>query len=181
MENSSSNNKGLTAIIVFMFLFLAGITAYFIYQNQQLLKEKSPNVAETTVDVPETEPSPEAAEPVETTEEISPQPSPDAYADWQVYVNEEYGFQFSFPEGFEALSDENNLYGWPQAVVLLYEGGQAHDIPVEVWDSETEYKDKYQNQLSELVVKEVNGKYITFHNNTGVDLFDEITASFKKL
>lgn len=185
MKDNSSNNKGSTLIVVLMFLFFAGVTGYFIYQNQQLqdkiIEVTTPDLPEKAVDLPETETSPEISKPTEPAEEIVVEPSPDPYADWQTYTSQEYGFQFSYPDDFEALDDQNNLYGWPKAVVLLYQGGQAYDIPVEVWDNQAEYQQKYQNRLSEVTVKEVGGKYVTFHNNTGVNLFDEITDSFKEI
>ncbi len=181
-NTSNSTNKTLTIVVILMFLFFTALGAYFIYQNQQLQKEifelkteSEQEVPEKEIDIPETEPSPE------TKKEITTQPSPDPYQDWQTYTNQEYGFQFSYPEEFEALDDENNLYGWPNALVLLYQGGQAYDIPIEIWDTEAEYQQKYQNRLSELIVKQINGKFLTFHNNTDVDLFQEITNSFQKL
>ena len=78
------------------------------------------------------------------------------------------------------LSDKENLYGWPNAIVLLYNGGQSYDLPIEVWNTKAEYEAKYKDSPN-LTVKEVKGKFITLFNTNTEDEVDEIISSFKIL
>lgn len=97
---------------------------------------------------------------------------------WLTYKNEEYGFEISYPASYEALTDEENLYGWPDAIVLFYNGGQSYDLPIEIWDSQAQYQTKYPN-ADNLTVKEVGGKYLTLMNVNFEDEVDEIIKTFK--
>ncbi len=173
-------NKVLVPIIVVLFLSLFGVVGYLIWQNNQLQKTVLQGQPPTITEV---EPTSEPAEqPADTdTPSIPPSPTVNPFPDWLTYTSQEYNFQFSHPPEFEALDDENNLYGWPNGVVLLHQGGQAYDIPVEVWDTQAEYQQKYATRMSEITVKQAGGKYITFLNNTGVDSFDEITSTFTEI
>jgi len=183
-NNANRFNQVLLVIVVIMFLGILGITAYFIYQNfqlqQQLIRLKTNNQTEIASETEDTTANTNQPTPVIEPTEI-PTNTPDPYQDWETYTNQEYGFQISYPNNYQALDDENNLYGWPDAIVLLYKGGQAYDLPVEIWDTEAEYQQKYGSRLDEIVVKEVNGKYITFLDNTTDDNFDKIVNSFKKI
>ena len=101
-------------------------------------------------------------------------------AGWIIYKNEEYGFSISHPDSYKELSDKENLYGWPNAIVLLYNGGQSYDLPIEVWNTKAEYEAKYKDSPN-LTVKEVKGKFITLFNTNTEDEVDEIIGSFKIL
>lgn len=101
-----------------------------------------------------------------------------AHPDWKLYKNEMYGFQIFHPASYKVLNDKENLYGWPDAIVLLYKGGQSYDLPIEVWDSKAEYVAKYKDD-PRMTVKEVKGKYITLFNMNTVDEVNEIIATFK--
>lgn len=100
---------------------------------------------------------------------------------WQVYQNSQYGFTISYPQNYQALTDPDNLYGWPKAVVLFYAGGQSYDLVVEVWNSEAEYKAKYPPPTSNLTVKPADGKYITLLNQTNDPQVDEMISTFAYL
>ncbi len=189
MNESSPNNPNQTLliIIVIMFIGLLGIAGYFIYQKfqlqQQLLQLRTENQSETGLaDSGEKETTPVETQPTQAIDPTEmPTNTPDPYQGWETYTNQEYGFQISYPSNYQALDDENNLYGWPNAIVLLYKGGQAYDLPIEVWDTEAEYQEKNENSLDKLIVKEVNGKYITFFNSTTDGNFQKIVNSFKKI
>ncbi|OGM23987.1 hypothetical protein A2715_02330 [Candidatus Woesebacteria bacterium RIFCSPHIGHO2_01_FULL_39_32] len=99
---------------------------------------------------------------------------------WKLYSNKKYGFQISYPDSYQALEDEENLYGWPNAVVLLYSGGQSYDLPIEAWNTKAEYEAKYKTTPN-LTVKEVNGKFITLLNANFEEEVDEIIDTFKAL
>ncbi len=97
---------------------------------------------------------------------------------WLTYKNEEYGFEISYPEKYKALVDEENLYGWPNAVVLIYGGGQSYDLPIEVWGAPSEYENKYPN-AENLTVKKIGDKYITLMNVNFEEEVDAIINTFK--
>ena len=117
--------------------------------------------------------------------EFAPCPETDisqssTHPDWKLYKNEQYGFQIFHPDSYKVLNDKENLYGWPDAIVLLYNGGQSYDLPIEVWDFKTEYVDKYKDD-PRLTVKEVKGKFITLFNMNTEDEVDEIIDTFTAL
>jgi hypothetical protein len=96
---------------------------------------------------------------------------------WQTYTNTQYGFTISFPANFKALTDKENLYGWPNAIALIYGGGQAYDIAIEVWTTEAEYKAKYPGET--LAVYQVNGKFLTIADQTKSTENSAIIDTFK--
>lgn len=100
---------------------------------------------------------------------------------WSTYTNIEYGFEISYPEKYKPLNDSESLYGWPDAVVLFYAGGQSYDLAVEVWDSKFDYEDKYSTRLDDLVVKRVGDKYITLLNTNRETEVDQIIETFREI
>lgn len=95
---------------------------------------------------------------------VAPTPTPSVPSGWQTYTNTQYGFSISFPATYKALSDKENLYGWPNGIVLIYSGGQAYDIAIEVWTTEDGYKLKYPTE--NLAVYKIDGKFITLADQT---------------
>lgn len=83
-----------------------------------------------------------------------------------VYKNSEYGFELSYPTGFKVLTDSDNLSGYPHGVALVYSGGQAYNVVIEVWDTESAYKSNYSTRLADVTVLQNGGKFITIFNNT---------------
>lgn len=100
-------------------------------------------------------------------------------AGWLTYTNDEYGFEISYPRTYQALDDENNLYGWPNGIVLFYAGGQSYDLAVEIWNSVSEYESKYSTQMDSIEVKTVGSKYLTLLNMNNVAEVDQIISTFK--
>lgn len=98
-------------------------------------------------------------------------------AGWSTYSNNQYGFEISYPSDYEALDDAENLYGWPNAIVLIYGGGQSYDLPIEVWDTASQYQTKYPN-TENLTVKQIGDKYITLLNANYSSEVDEIIETF---
>lgn len=97
------------------------------------------------------------------------------------YKNNVYGFQISYPSNFKALDSKNDLYGYPEGIVLIYSGGQAYDVVVEAWNSQAEYQTKYSSNLSDVTVLKIGEKYITAYDGTHNPENAAIIASFKLL
>lgn len=163
-------------ILLAVFFVTAIFLAYYFGKGGFSLKLEKNDVIPT--EVASASPSPKIiaiATPQPTTTPDSSIPS-----GWLTYKNEKYGFQISYPTDYKALTDSNNLYGWPKAVVLIYSGGQSYDLPIEVWSTKAEYEAKYKNQ-SNITVKEVNGKFITLVNANSETEVDNIISTFKAL
>ena len=118
--------------------------------------------------------------PAPVSESASPaiSPTPAVKAGWTTYKNAQYGFEISFPKEYKALDDADNLYGWPNGIVLIYGGGQAYDIAVEVWNSKAAYEAKYPPGTRNLLVKETGGKFITVAAQTEEAVNSEIISTF---
>lgn len=97
---------------------------------------------------------------------------------WAVFTNPEAGFRFSYPDSYEVLTDETSLYGWENAVALLYDGGQSYDAVVQVWDGMAELESANPGRLDDMAIYEAGGKLISIFNITGIPEFDEIAATF---
>ena len=108
----------------------------------------------------------------------NPQPAvPDG---WLTYQNTQYGFEISYPPEFQVLDDQDSLYGWPNAVVLLYNGGQSYDIAIQVWDSPADLDANYPNEARIQTVN-VNGKIISLFDITQQPENAAVIATFKLL
>lgn len=92
--------------------------------------------------------------------------TPETPVSGTTYTNEKYGFELNYDAPYKLLVDKDNLYGYPNGVALLYKGGQAYDIVIEVWNSEAEYKNMYSFRIADVSIFQSKGKYITFLNNT---------------
>ena len=162
-------------ILLAVFFVAAIFVAYFFGKGGFSLKLEKNNVAPAEVT-----PSPSPNLIAVTIPQATSAPDTSVPSGWSTYKNEDYGFQISYPSKYKALTDSNNLYGWPKAVVLIYSGGQSYDLPIEVWNTQAEYEAKYKNQ-NNLTVREVNGKYITLVNANFATEVDDIISTFKAL
>lgn len=153
--------KGKTPLFLgALFLILAivgGIGFYLVSTKGELPSQPAVNTSANLTPTTTSDTATQEAQP------IVENPLP---VGWQTYTSLEYGFKISYPENYQALDDSENLYGYPNGVVLFYQGGQAYDLVVEVWDNKTDYEAKYGSRMDELTVKQVGVKYITLLNNT---------------
>jgi hypothetical protein len=175
------NQKALLFLVFSLLLVGLGGGATYLLMSQAGVRTTDQIDTDTQTPVV----SPTVFEPEPTIEvideEVVEQASESAVPQgWLTYTNTQYGFEISYPEDFKALDDAENLYGWPDAVVLFYAGGQSYDMPVEVWDTKTEYENKYSTQIDNLTVKRVGDKYITLLNMNRQAEVDQIIETFKE-
>ena len=174
--------KGILTILIIVLLVglliavVAGATYYLTTQKDEGMSQVIPSPVPTTASTPS--PTVMPTVPAQPTEAGQTTNIP---AGWLTYENQQYGFEISYPANYQALDDAENLYGWPDAVVLFYGGGQSYDLPVEVWGTPSEYQAKYATQLSSLTIKQVNGKYITLLDMNNEPEVDQIIATFGEL
>lgn len=160
-------NSSLVLIMSIFLIITVAIAGLFYFQIQKLSKKLSEKTAPTpTV----------TATPIQT-----PLAVPTMKPGWKIYKNDQYGFEFMYPETYQVLTDSENLYGWPKAILLLYKGGQSYDMTVEIWSSEAEYKQKYNSEINDLTVFQKDGKFITLLNTNKDSEISEIISSFKLL
>ena len=161
--------KGNALIIVLILVIVLGVVGYFVYKNMKL-KQQTSLV---------TSPSPSSKITPTPVLTASPSPTSNVPAGWKLYQNTQYGFEFSYPVNYKVLTDSENLYGWPNAILLLYDGGQSYDLPVELWNTEAEYKTKYTDSSTYTVYKTKDGKFITLSNMNKDPEVVEIISTFK--
>lgn len=99
--------------------------------------------------------------------------------DWLTYKNFTNGFEISYPKSYKALDGKSDLSGYPNGIVLIYSGGQAYDVVVEVWNTKSEYESNYASRLSDLTVVKSKDKFITIFNNTSSPENKKIISSLK--
>lgn len=162
--------KGNTLVIVLILLVALGVIGLLVYQNMQLKKK---------VATPAPQPTTFASIAPTLAPTKAPTPTASLKPGWKLYQNSQYKFEFSHPAEYKILTDSENLYGWPKAILLLYKGGQSYDMPVEIWNTEAEYKAKYTDSSNLNVFKTTGGKFITLLNANNDPEVDEIISTFK--
>jgi hypothetical protein len=159
-----TNNKGFAPVLILVLVIFLAI-GFMIYRNMQSSSEVSaPTPIPTIVE----------------TQTFTPTPAtPAAKPGWTTFKNTEYGFEFSHPVAYKVLTDKNDLYGWENAILLLYKGGQSYDMAVEVWETEVQYKTKYPDTSNLTVLKTQDGKFITLLNTNSDTEVAQIISTFK--
>ena len=100
--------------------------------------------------------------------------------DWLTYQNTQYGFEISYPPEYQVLDDQDSLSGWPNAVVLFYNGGQSYDIAIQVWDSQAELEANFSSDPRIQTVN-INGKIISLFDVTQEPENAAVIATFRLL
>jgi len=152
-KQQGSLNKIIIPLLVLLVVAL-GIAVYVLYNRVPVVSEPVTPVTDEITVTP-TVPSPSST--------ISATPTS---VDGTVYTNEKYGFEFTYKAPFKVLVSKDDLYGYPNGVALIYNGGQAYDIVIEAWDSKAVYETEHAGNLANLTAFESKGKFITFYDNT---------------
>lgn len=124
-----------------------------------------------------------ASEPPPAPTAVPPQPTeippgPSIPTGWNTYRNDQIGFEISYPTNYQALDDANNLYGWTNGVVLLYNSGQSYDIAIQLWNSQVEYESEFSGQMGNITVHPVGNQFLTIMNITQEPENPAIIATF---
>lgn len=166
--------KGFSAIIVILLVIIIGLLAFLVYQSFNSQAPATP----TPTPMVSASPSPVATLGPTST----PTPSPSGNPGWNVYQSQQYGFQISYPNSYQALDGQNDLYGWPYGVVLFYNGGQAYDIVIEVWDSMAQYDQHHPaSETFNSEVHQIGNKYISVTDYTAEAENASVIATFQEL
>jgi hypothetical protein len=159
--------KGFTQILLLVLLIIVSSAFAYYYGTQKKDQDAQENVQENDSLVSPTS----INTPVST-------PKSNLPTSWTTYTNQEFGFAISYPPSYKALTDQQNLYGWPNGIVLIYNGGQSYDLVIEHWDTQDEYENKYKNQ-SNITVKKIGNSYITMLNANFENEIDQIIDTFE--
>ena len=159
--------KGFSQVLPIILLVIVSVAFAYYYGTQQKGSPKTQN--QNNLDKTESV----APTPIPT-----PVPTSNIPSGWKTYSNGKYGFEISFPSNYKSLDDTNNLYGYPNGIVLIYGGGQSYDLVIEHWNTQSEYEDKYKNQ-SNITIKKIGDVYISLLNTNLESEVDEIIKTFK--
>jgi len=159
-------SKWVIILIIILGVAAIGIAGYFVYNHyfgsgiciNQCGDGKCGEIVCLSIGCP-------CAETIDSCpEDCKKEEIADPTADWQMYRNEEYGFELKYPEKY---SVEQDTYGWPNSVVLFIQRplGQSYDAQIEIWDNYESYQNKYSGDPSFIIVLENTDKYITINYN----------------
>ena len=154
-------NKLLIGLLV---VVCAGFAFYYGTQNGWFTRTAAPTETQEPTRVTPT---------VSVTATPTSMPTTSIPKGWSTFTSDKYGFSISFPPRYKALTDKENMYGWPKAVVLIYGGGQSYDLVIEHWSSMAEYEKVYKNE-TRTSVRKIGVNYISFFNMNSVAEVDEI-------
>jgi len=157
----SSNNGWIIPTLIVIIVLLVGTVFYLFGRTTTPISDVKPTNTPTTTIADVTQAPTVTMKPEETAT-----PTKKPVSTLPMYTNEKYGFTIAYEKPYRAMDDADNLYGYPHGVVLIYAGGQAYDIVVEVWDTKAAYEKEYATRMADVTVHEVKGKFITLLDNT---------------
>ncbi len=164
--------RGFVQILPLVLLIIVSVGFAYYFGTQQRRKSDNPPASQEIENQKEVEKNPSPLS--------SPTSAPTSNIPygWKTYTSEEYNFEISYPSTYKAMDDANNLYGYPNGIVLIYGGGQSYDLVIEHWSTQSEYENKYKNQ-SNITIKKIGDVYISMLNTNFEPEVDEIIETFK--
>ncbi|MDO9547143.1 MAG: hypothetical protein Q7J07_10405 [Pelolinea sp.] len=132
----------------------------------------TPRAPQPDLPEPRVEPT-ETAAPVEI---LSTEAVPEG---WNSYTDEALGLSFSYPDPYAVLTDAENLHGWDNCVLLLYDSGQSYDIAVQVWETVEEMESYFGARMVDVTVFEKPDQFISVFNITMEESNSAIIATFE--
>ena len=170
--------KGFFQVLPLVLLIIVSVAFAYYYGTQQKGKPDNLSTSQEIDNQQEIDNPKEVKEAESFTPTPSSTPTPNIPSGWKTYNNEKYGFEISYPSNYKALTDQENLYGWPNGIVLIYGGGQSYDLVIEYWNTQSGYENKYKNQ-SNITIKKIGDVYISLLNTNFEPEVDEIIKTFK--
>jgi len=105
----NKNNQGFVSVPIIIILLVviagAGATSYVVFNKNKPVVETAPDQAPTTV----------INTTVTKTENVIPKPTANEIAGWEIYKNDKYGFQISYPSKY---IDQEKFIVYPYIVAL---------------------------------------------------------------
>ena len=157
---------GKIILVSLLLSLLVGCTISIDLSSQSTITAVVPTLPQPT----EAPPAPTAAP-----------PGPTIPAGWSTYRNDAVGFEISYPTTYSALDDANNLYGWTNGVVLLYNSGQSYDLAIQLWNSQAEYENEFSGQMERITIHPIGNQFLTIMDVTQEPENSGVIATFHRI
>ena len=128
--------------ILFFTLLTFSLVLVGCAQQTPTISEQPEQPASQPTDIPATTQPTEPAMNVNksTSKSVDAVQSVDPTENWEIYQNNEYGFEIKYPSKYKTVIDN---YGWLNSVIHFIEkepGTQAYRATISVWNNQDDYE-----------------------------------------